>query len=104
MLWWESWTFGILCVLDFYVALAMVIEIIDYHSGAEDYCDGVMTLVYALLCCNVPPPLLLSICCLPSLILAVLPGAYVPLGLLDLAVLCTYMFVLPRALLLVSLV
>jgi hypothetical protein len=33
-----------------------------------------------------------------------LPGAYVPLGLLDLVVLCTNTFVLPQALLLVSLV
>jgi hypothetical protein len=104
MLWWEFWTFGFLHVLDFYVALAMVTLIIDYHSGAEDCCDGVVTLVYALLCCDVPSSLLLSICCLPSLILTVLPGAYVPLGLLDLAVLCTDMFVLPQALLLVSLV
>jgi hypothetical protein len=50
------------------------------------------------------PLLLLSTCCLPFLILTVLPSAYVPLGLLDLAVLCTDTFVLPQALLLVSLV
>jgi hypothetical protein len=53
---------------------------------------------------DMPPLLLLSACCLPFLILTVLPGAYVPLGLLDLAVLCTDTFVLPQALLLVSLV
>jgi hypothetical protein len=46
----------------------------------------------------------MSTCCLPSLILEVLPGAYVPLGLLDLAMSCTNMFVLPQVLLLVSLV
>jgi hypothetical protein len=82
----------------------MVIYIVDYHSGAKDCCDSMVTLVYAFLYCDVPPPLLLLICCLPSLILVVLPGAYVPLGLLDLAMLCTNMFVLLQALLLVSLV
>jgi hypothetical protein len=82
----------------------MVILIIDYHSGAEDCCDGAVTLVYAFPYCDVPPLLLLLICSLPSLILAELPSAYVPLGLLDLAVLCTDMFVLPQVLLLVSLV
>jgi hypothetical protein len=87
MLWWESWIFGFLHALGFYVTLAMVYSIVDYHSYADDCCDGVVTLVYAFLCCDVLPPLLLLICCLPSLNLAVLPGAYVPLGLLDLAVL-----------------
>jgi hypothetical protein len=64
----------------------------------------VVILVYAFLYYDVPSPLLLSICCLPSLILVVLLGAYILLGLLDLAVLCTGMFVLPQVLLLVSLV
>jgi hypothetical protein len=104
MLWWESWIFGFLHASGFYVALAMVFSIVDYYSYAEDCCDGVVTLVYAFLYCDVPPLLLLSICCLPSLNLAVLPGAYVPLGLLDLAVLCTDMFMLPQVLLLASLV
>jgi hypothetical protein len=74
------------------------------HFCAKDCYDGVVTLIYAFLCCDVPNLLLLSICCLPSLGLAVLLGAYVPLGLLELAVLCIDMFVLPRALLLASLV
>jgi hypothetical protein len=69
---------------------------LSYVLGYYNCCDGVVTLVYAFLCCDVPPPLLLSICCLPSLNLAVLPSAYVPFGLLDLAVLCTDMFVLPQ--------
>jgi hypothetical protein len=47
---------------------------------------------------------LLIICCLPSSILVVLPGAYVPLGLLDLVVLCVGMLELPPVLLEVSLV
>jgi hypothetical protein len=82
----------------------MVFEIVGYHFCAEDCCDGVVTLVYVFLYCGVPPLLLLTICCLPSSILVVLPGAYVPLGLLDLAILCADMLELPQVLLLVSLV
>jgi hypothetical protein len=64
----------------------------------------VVTLVYVFLYFDVPPLLSLTICCLPSSILAVLPGACVPLGLLDFAVLCADMLELPQVLLLVSLV
>jgi predicted outer membrane lipoprotein len=43
MSWWESWTFGLLHASGFCGVLAMVIEIVDYHSGAKDCCDGVVT-------------------------------------------------------------
>jgi hypothetical protein len=82
----------------------MVIWIVDYHSCAEGCCDGVVTSVYVFLYCDVHPLLLLSICCLPSLILLALLGACVPLGPLGLAVLCIDMFVLLRVLLMVFLV
>jgi hypothetical protein len=55
MLLWESWTFGFLHALGFYVALVMVIWIVDYCSCAEGYCDGVATSVYVFLYCDVPP-------------------------------------------------
>jgi hypothetical protein len=45
------------------------------------------------------PLLLLIIYCLPSSILVVLPGAYVPLGLSDLVVLCAGMLEVPQVLL-----
>jgi hypothetical protein len=61
-------------------------------------------LVYGFLCCGVPPLLLLIIYCLPSSILVVLLGAYVPLGPPDLVVLCAGMLELPLVLLRVSLV
>jgi hypothetical protein len=104
MLLWESWTFGFLHASGFYVALVMVIWIVDYHSYAEGCYDGVVTSVYVFLYCDVPPLLLLSIYCLPSLILVALLGACVPLGPLGLVVLCIDMFVLLRVLLLVFLV
>jgi hypothetical protein len=104
MLWWESWTFGFLHASGFCVALVMVFQIVGYHFCAKDCCDSVVTLVYVFLYFDVPPLLLLIVCCLPSSILVVLPGAYVPLGLLDLAVLCADMLELPQVLLLVSLV
>jgi hypothetical protein len=53
----------------------MVFWIVGCHFFAEGYCDGVVTLIYAFLCCDVPPLLLLSIYCLPSLGLALLLGA-----------------------------
>jgi hypothetical protein len=82
----------------------MMFEIVGYRFCAEDYRNGVVTLAYVFLCCGIPPLLLLTICCLPSSILVVLRGAYVPLGLLDLAVLCAHMLELPQVLLQVSLV
>jgi hypothetical protein len=104
MLWWEFWIFGFLHALDFCVIFVMVFWIINYSFCVEDYCDGMVILVYVFLCCGMPPLLLLIICCLPSSILVVLPGAYVPLGLLDLVVLCVGMLELPPVLLQVSLV
>jgi hypothetical protein len=104
MLWWESWIFGFLHASDFYVILVMVFSIVDYRFCAEDYCDGEVILVYGFLYCGMPPLLLLIICCLPSSILVVLPGAYVPLGLLDLVMLCAGMLELPPVLLQVSLI
>jgi hypothetical protein len=82
----------------------MVFKIVDCRFCAEDCCDGVVILVYGFLCCGMPPLLLLIIFCLPSSILVVLPGAYVPLGLLDLVMLCAGMLELPQVLLQVSLV
>jgi hypothetical protein len=104
IVWWESWIFGFLHALGFSVALVMVFYIVGYRFCAEDYHDGVVILVCVFLCCGMPPLLLLTICCLPSSILVVLPGAYVPLGLLDLAVLCAGMLELLPVLLQVSLV
>jgi hypothetical protein len=89
--WWESLTCGFLRASGFYVTLVMLFWIVSRHFYAEDYCDGMVTLVCALTYCGVPPLLLLIICCLPSSILVALPGAYVPSGLLDLAVLCVDM-------------
>jgi hypothetical protein len=77
----------------------MVFWIVDCRFCAEDYCDGVMILAYGFLCCDMPPLLLLIICCLPSSIHLVLPGAYVPLGLLDLVMLYVGMLDLPPVLL-----
>jgi hypothetical protein len=77
----------------------MVFQIVDCHSYAEDYCDGVVILAYGFLCCDMPPPLSLIICCLPSSIHLVLPGAYVPLGLLGLVMLYVGMLGLPPMLL-----
>jgi hypothetical protein len=60
--------------------------IVDFHFYAEDYCDGVVTLVCGFFCCDTLLPLLLIICCLPFSIHLALLGAYVPSGLLDLVV------------------
>jgi hypothetical protein len=59
----------------------------------------VVILVYGFLCCDMPPPLLLIICCLPSSTHLALLGAYVPSGLLDLAVSYVGMLELPPMLL-----
>jgi hypothetical protein len=104
MLCWEFWIFGFIYALDCCVALVMAFYIVDFHFCAEDCCDGVVTLVCEFLCCGMPPPLLLIACCPPSLIPAVLLGAYVPLDLLDLVALCAGMLKLPPVLLRVSLV
>jgi hypothetical protein len=95
---------GFLYALDFYVALVMVFEIVDYHFYAEDCCDGVVILVYGFIYCGMPPLPLLIICFLPSSIPVVLPDAYAPLGLLDLVMLYAGMLELPPVLLQVSLV
>jgi hypothetical protein len=77
----------------------MVFEIVDCRSYIEDYCDGVVILACGFLCCDMPPLLLLIVCCLPSLIHLVLHGACVSSGLLDLVVLYVSMLELPPVLL-----
>jgi hypothetical protein len=95
----ETWTFGFLHTSGFYVALVMVFWIVGCCSYAEDYCDDVVILAYEFLCCGMPLPLSLIICWLPSSIHLVLPGAYVPSGLLGLVVLYVGTLGLPPMLL-----
>jgi hypothetical protein len=81
------------------IILVMASWIIDFRFYAEDCCIGMVILVYGFLCCDMPPPLLLIIYCLPSSIHLVLRGACVPSGLLDLVMLYAGMLALPPMLL-----
>jgi hypothetical protein len=59
------------------VVLVMAIEIVDCYFYTEDYCDGEVILVCALLCGDVLPLLLLIACGPPCLVRSMLLYAYV---------------------------